>query len=239
MLGNVFEKLMNDRKAKAAYYTPRTVVGFMCREALKGILEKTNSDVPEMTIPGARIARLVDAADDTAVSLAEAKRLLARLTLLKVVDPACGSGAYLLGMLQELFALTRLLDSRAQNLQARDDYERKLTIIQNNLYGVDIDPFAINVSMLRLWLSLIVDYREEQAHGLPPLPNLDFKIECGDSLIAPDPHQFGDMFRQQLIDRADALNLKKAAFLSAAGARKMELREEIRAAQEPTHQCAA
>ena len=60
-------------------------------------------------------------------------------------------------------------------------------LIQNNLYGVDIDPFAVNVAMLRLWLSLIVDYREADPKNLPPLPNLDFKIERGDSLIAPNP----------------------------------------------------
>ncbi len=231
MLGNVFEKLMIARKSNAAFYTPRTIVTFMCREALKGFLGKTVADAPETFISEHNIALLVDGGDDKAVSLAEAKRLLARITLLKVVDPACGSGAYLLGMMQELFALIKMLDTRAENMQARDDYQRKLSIIQNSLYGVDIDHFAINVSMLRLWLSLIVDYRDEPNATLPPLPNLDFKIECGDSLLAPDPHTINGIFRDKLIEEADTLNVKKAEFLSATGGRKDDLRQEIRDAQ--------
>src|SRR5262249_52442662 len=101
-----------------------------------------------------------------------------------VVDPACGSGAYLLGVLHELHALTRLLDTRAEQPTARSNYRRKLQIIQHNLYGVDIDEFAVNIARLRLWLSLAVEYEGETPE---PLPNLDFKIERGDSLTAPDP----------------------------------------------------
>ena len=233
MLGKVFEKLMTGalRGGKGAYYTPRPVVTFMCREALKGYLTQTPSDTPNQTIPAERIARLVDAGDDQAVSLAEAKRLLARLIKLRVVDPACGSGAYLLGMMQELFALTRLLDTRAQREQARDDYQRKLSLIQNNLYGVDIDPFAVNVAMLRLWLSLIVDYREADPNNLPALPNLDFKIEMGDSLLAPDPQGISDLFRRELIDRADALKKLKADYFMEAGAGKADLKARIAAGQ--------
>ena len=233
MLGQVFEKLMTGplREGKGAYYTPRSVVTFMCREALKGYLAQTPSDAPKQTISAERIARLVDLSDDQAVSLAEAKRLLARLTKLRAVDPACGSGAYLLGMMQELFTLTCLLDTRAENQKARDDYERKLGLIQNNLYGVDIDPFAVNVAMLRLWLSLIVDYREADPTNLPPLPNLDFKIERGDSLLAPDPQGISDLFRRELIDKADDLKRLKSQYFTVQGAAKKELREKIETAQ--------
>ncbi len=233
MLGKVFEKLMTGplRGGKGAFYTPRPVVTFMCREAIKGYLGQTPSDTPNETIPAERIAQLVDAGDDQAVSLAEAKRLLARLIKLRVVDPACGSGAYLLGMMQELFALSRLLDTRARREQARDDYDRKLSLIQNNLYGVDIDPFAVNIAMLRLWLSLIVDYREDDSQKLPPLPNLDFKIERGDSLLAPDPQGISDLFRRELIDNADALKQWKADYFMAAGAGKADLKDRITAGQ--------
>nr|MBA3425646.1 hypothetical protein [Rubrobacter sp.] len=64
---------------------------------------------------------------------------------------------------------------------------RKLEIIQKNLYGVDLDPFAVNIARLRLWLSLVVEFEGEKDQKPPPLPNLDFKIEAGDSLTAPTP----------------------------------------------------
>ena len=105
------------------------------------------------------------------------------LRRVRACDPACGSGAYLLGLLHELIELRAALFATRQ-IDARTVYERKLEIIQKNLYGVDIDPFAVSIARLRLWLSLIVDYEGETP---PPLPNLEFKIEAGDSLTAPDP----------------------------------------------------
>jgi hypothetical protein len=108
------------------------------------------------------------------------------LETIRVCDPACGSGAYLVTMLQELVALNRALYSDKLN-DPRKDYDLKLHIIQNSLYGVDIDPFAVNIARLRLWLSLVVDNEERDWHKVQPLPNLDFKIEVGDSLTAPRP----------------------------------------------------
>ena len=99
-----------------------------------------------------------------------------------VVDPACGSGAYLLGMIQELIELQTVLYNIGVN--AQKIYDLKLEIIQRNLYGVDIDDFAVNIAMLRLWLSLAIEYEGDHP---PPLPNLDFKVLCGDSLLGPDP----------------------------------------------------
>ena len=99
-----------------------------------------------------------------------------------VVDPACGSGAYLLGMMQELIELQARLFNVTKD--AKSLYDLKLEIIQRNLYGVDIDDFAVNIAMLRLWLSLAIDYEGETPE---PLPNLDFKVICGDSLLGPDP----------------------------------------------------
>ena len=98
-------------------------------------------------------------------------------------DPACGSGAYLLGLLQELIELRSALFS-ARNVDPVTNYQRKLEIIQSNLYGVDSDQFAVNIARLRLWLSLAVDFTGEKPE---PLPNLDFKIEVGDSVLGPSP----------------------------------------------------
>ncbi|MCX6378655.1 MAG: N-6 DNA methylase, partial [Armatimonadetes bacterium] len=120
----------------------------------------------------------------------------------------------------------------SHNGKARNDYERKLDIVSNNLYGVDLDKFAINTAMLRLWLSLIVDYRDEETlDRLPPLPNLDFKIEHGDSLSALDPQKLSDLFKHELIDNADALQNKKALFFREASEKKEALKKEIIAEQ--------
>jgi len=185
MLGSVFEKLVTGRHETGSYYTPRPVVAFMCREAIKGYLGGYDA--------------LVDQRDASGVNVPTARALLGKLAEIKVVDPACGSGAYLLGMLQELHELTRLLDTRAEQASARDDYQRKLGIIRNSLYGVDRDEFAVNIARLRLWLSLAVEFEGDVPE---PLPNLDFKIEVGDSLSAPAPQggPTADIFRQRDIE---------------------------------------
>ena len=182
MLGKVFEKLVTkgERQSSGSYYTPRTVVSFMCREALKGYLGGYEA--------------LIDRGEDADITLPVARDLLRKLAEVRVVDPACGSGAYLLGMLRELFTLNRLLDVRAERPDARGDYARKLTIIQDNLYGVDKSAFAVQIARLRLWLSLIVEF-DDQDNPPPPLPNLDFKIEAGDSLTAPNPELAPNLLR--------------------------------------------
>jgi type I restriction-modification system DNA methylase subunit len=186
MLGKIFEELVTGRHESGSYYTPKPVVAFMCRESLKGYLETSlPNESPEA------LALFVD--DNDPAELRNPEAALAALRRVRVCDPACGSGAYLLGMLHELLELRECLFA-ARQLDPKTVYERKLEIIQNNLYGVDKDVFAVNIARLRLWLSLIVDY---EGNDPPPLPNLDFKIEAGDSLTAPDPSGGlqPDMFR--------------------------------------------
>lgn len=219
MLGKVFEELVTGRHESGSYYTPRPVVSFMCKEALKGFLERgaapKDGDERQPLAPEA-IEALVDEYDASAISVPDAKRLIAVLEKVRVVDPACGSGAYLLGMLHELQEITRALDTRADAATARDDYQRKLVIIENALYGVDIDPFAANIARLRLWLSLAVEYQGPEPE---PLPNLDFKIEVGNSVLAPNPDiegqdDFGDevvkQFRQAKVVHMRARSQEKA-----------------------------
>lgn len=172
MLGKVFEELVTagERHGTGSYYTPRGIVQFMCREALKGYL-------------GGH-ADLVDKRDADGISKKQAGELIAKLKAVKVVDPAGGSGAYVLGMLHELFDLIGLLEVRADPMTPQGKYRRKLEIIQNCLYAVDKEPFAVNIARLRLWLSLAVEFEGDTPE---PLPNLDFKVEAGDSLAAPSP----------------------------------------------------
>ncbi|MGH8104248.1 MAG: DNA methyltransferase, partial [bacterium] len=171
MLGKVFEELVTGRHESGSYYTPKPVVSFMCREALKGYLV---TQLPGETAQA--IAQFVE--EQNASGLKNPEPVLEALRRVKVCDPACGSGAYLLGMLHELLDLRACLFV-TRKLDAISTYDRKLEIIQKNLYGVDNDPFAVNIARLRLWLSLAVDFEGENP---PPLPNLDFKIEAGDSL---------------------------------------------------------
>ena len=151
MLGKVFEKLVTGRRDSGAYYTPRAVVSFMCREALKGYLEGKDTGADAEAI-----ARFVGQQDPEGITLAAARRVSEALSEVTVVDPACGSGAYLLGMMQELIDLQSTLYNAG--VDSKSLYDLKLEIIQRNLYGVDIDDFAVNIAMLRMWLSLSIEF---------------------------------------------------------------------------------
>lgn len=218
MLGKVFEKLVTGRSKTGSYYTPKTVVAFMCREALKGYL--------------GGYAGLVDRHDPVGIEVEEARALINKLAEIKVVDPACGSGAYLLGMLHELHELYRILDTRAGEATPRDDYDRKLDVIRDNLYGVDIDRFAVNIAQLRLWLSLIIEYEGDTPE---PLPNLHFSIGCGDSLAAPSPTSNGSLFRSAAFPKIRRVERLQRLHQRARGERKHKLEEaEHEAEQELT-----
>jgi hypothetical protein len=220
ILGKVFEELVTGRHETGSYYTPRPIVSFMCKEALKGYLSAKTS------APKEAIELLVDEheiADD--LTNKHAEEILFYLETIKAVDPACGSGAYLLGLLQELIEIRKIL----QNQQLKSDpdfiYKLKLRLISNCLYGVDIDPFATNIAKLRLWLSLSVEADTPQ-----PLPNLDFKIETGDSILGPCD-VYADrpdaLVMSKLRQRAQQLVLKKDQYMLAHGQAKQKLYDEI------------
>jgi len=218
MLGKVFEELVTGRHETGSYYTPRQVVSFMCREALKGYLGEKTDAAPDT------VASLVDRHEVEALSVTHARQVLRALDGLKAVDPACGSGAYLLGLLHEMAAIYRLLYSEKLTRDARSLFRLKQQIICNNLYGVDLDPFATSIAMLRLWLSLIVEFDEFQP---PPLPNLDFKIETGDSLLGPCEPIAPTLEVAALHTLAEKLVEKKDSYLTAHGDQKRQLKAEI------------
>jgi type I restriction-modification system DNA methylase subunit len=227
MLGKVFEELVTGRHESGSYYTPRPIVSFMCREALKGYL----ADVTKL--PETTIAAFVDKHDTSEIGIPAAQALVAALNHLKAVDPACGSGAYLLGLLHEMVDLYRLLYSEKLKSDDRELHNLKLRIISNSIYGVDIDKFATNIAMLRLWLSLSVDSKKPL-----PLPNLEFKIETGDSLTGPDPSKLPDdknspdMWKMNRWDSARELIAKKRAYLECHDKTKAAKRVEIELKQE-------
>ena len=224
MLGKVFENLLpeNLRKGKGAYYTPRTIVHYMCQESLINYLDTECEPAPKEDIEtlireGDIILELetaiveegkkyksvlMDSIKENAQALDDA------LANIKVCDPAIGSGAFPVGMLTEIVKTRTVLslylssdsvilnDSEESQTNDGDSsfrstpfrmtnersiYQLKRHCIQNSLYGVDIDPGAIEIAKLRLWLSLVVD--EDDYTTIQPLPNLDYKIMQGNSLI--------------------------------------------------------
>ena len=211
MLGKVFEELVTGRHDTGSYYTPRPVVSFMCRESLKICLQNKTDETPET------LKAFVD--DSDAEAIRDPEKVLKVLQTLRICDPACGSGAYLLGMMGELLRLREAL-FKSSNVDPKTTYQRKLDIIQQNLYGVDKDEFAVNIAMLRLWLSLAVDYEGDIPE---PLPNLDYKVATGDSLTGPAPEQIS--LASHLIDQ---IQEHQAEFLvTHTDPEKQRLREEI------------
>ena len=138
--------------------------------------------------------------------------LLADIT---VCDPAVGSGAFPVGMMNEIVRARNVL-SVFLNDRERNDYEFKRRCIEHSLYGVDIDPGAVEIAKLRLWLSLVVD--EEDIKNIKPLPNLDYKIVCGNSLL-------GYPYTPQGFKKIEML--KQLFFKETNPTRKNELRGQI------------
>ncbi len=167
MLGRIFENLLEDNKDKGAFYTPKEIVSYMCRESLIAYLqtdiedEATKEAIRQFVTTHQLQEHLPDNIDQ-------------RLKDVKICDPAIGSGAFPMGLLKELFQCRTALEGIDQSKAA----EIKKHIIQQNIYGVDIERGAVDIARLRFWLSLIVDEETPQA-----LPNLDFKIMQGNSLL--------------------------------------------------------
>ena len=169
MLGKIFENLLEDNKDKGAFYTPKEIVRYMCQESLIAYLE-TNTSVAKD-----KIRQFVLSPEEGVADIPENKKpkLLAALEEVKICDPAIGSGAFPMGLLNELLHCREVLSD-----EHYDRAEIKKSIIQNNIYGVDIEKGAVDIARLRFWLSIVVD--EETPS---PLPNLDYKIMQGNSLI--------------------------------------------------------
>ena len=223
LLGNVFENLLASynpetdivaRNATGSFYTPDYVVDWMIEQALIPYLRDA---LPESSPEkGKRVSRLLDW-DETGHDFnpAEIERMVSAISRLKALDPACGSGAFPMGLLKKAVKLLSKLDpdnqrwkrkqieaaesiesssAREAALEAiekafshdHDNYGRKLFLIENCLFGVDIQPIAVQISKLRFFISLIVDQPVEEGlynYGILPLPNLETKIVAANTLI--------------------------------------------------------
>ena len=176
MLGHIFENLLEDNKDKGAFYTPKEIVQYMCRQSVIQYL-KTYEPDEQYAEP---IEQLINHGIILPVlqTKSVASRFLQLLKTVKVCDPAIGSGAFPMGILYVLYHAIHHLQSHAEPHGNFDSTQTKRDIIQNNIFGVDIEQGAVDIARLRFWLALVVDAEEPQ-----PLPNLDYKITCGNSIL--------------------------------------------------------
>lgn len=173
MLGKIFENLLEDNKDKGAFYTPKEIVRYMCQESLTAYLQ-TGIDDAEVKGHIANFVKTNDVEELGGASSELAMSIDQKLIDVKICDPAIGSGAFPMGLLRELYACRKSIEIFEEDNAA----DIKRHIIQNNIYGVDIEKGAVDIARLRFWLALIIDEKEPM-----PLPNLDFKIMQGNSLL--------------------------------------------------------
>ena len=167
MLGRIFENLLEDNKDKGAFYTPKEIVEYMCRESIIAYLL---NGIPERSHE--LIRNFVETLDADTLNDEQRKYLAKKLVDVKICDPAIGSGAFPMGIVNILSKIYLALGL------VRDRSKMKRHIMEQNIYGVDIEKGAVDIARLRFWLAMVVDATEPE-----PLPNLHFKIMQGNSLL--------------------------------------------------------
>ena len=264
MLGHIFENLLEDNKDKGAFYTPKEIVHYMCQESLieylatglqneytvykelgneqielfgneirKGQLNLIE-ELGEEGLDREEVAYMVKQKDISKLTPKQLQSIDQLLDNVKICDPAIGSGAFPMGLLHEILSIKELIAYQTE--KEWNPAEVKLNIIQNSIYGVDIEKGAVDIARLRFWLSLVID--EEQPK---PLPNLDYKIVVGDSLISRFDGEAVeiDWERRQSVGKADEYvkNVqrllrevagKQKKYFSPENDDKKKLKEEIR-----------
>ena len=233
LLGKVFENLLASyneetkttaRKQTGSFYTPRPIVDYMVDESLKAHLTRVLVEKARMKEADARAGLdLLFAYTEKAhaFTAAEVAALITAIDEVKILDPACGSGAFPMGVLHKLVYILGKLDrdnDRWKQTQLakldsapmreelerafadnNDDYGRKLYLIENCLYGVDIQPIAIQITKLRFFISLVCDQKtnrnKKENHGIRPLPNLETKFVAADTLVG-----LPEMEQMELVD---------------------------------------
>ena len=173
MLGHIFENLLEENREKGAFYTPKEVVEYMCKEST---IQYLSNHFPkeaniEAFVRNHQVSEYFSKREN-AVALNQ------KIDVIKVCDPAIGSGAFPIGILNELFEAKKFIYPYLKTNQEFNPAKVKKDIIQNSIYGVDIEKGAVDIAQLRFWLALVVDETKPE-----PLPNLDYKIMQGNSLL--------------------------------------------------------
>lgn len=208
MLGRAFESLMasRDRRVTGAFYTPQVMVTHMTEKALTVALcsQGLKDDDVERALRGEPLDAHAEA------------RLRDRLRTFTVLDPACGSGAFLVFVLERLATLHRAAGD------ARSPAAIRREVLARAIHGVDVNPTAVWLCELRLWLSVVIESDETRMAAVPPLPNLDCNIRVGDTLA-------GDAFSElpSLVGAPAVLMRLRERYVRAAGPRKAPLRRAL------------
>lgn len=213
MLGHIFENLLEENKDKGAYYTPKPVVQFMCQQSLLLYLQTHLGEQPGLE----ELVRQKDPGENTKENWIRenAARIEELLDKVTICDPAIGSGAFPMGMLHEIFWIKLSLDWTLNDPKKFAVIKRR--IIENTIHGVDLDPGAVEIAKLRCWLAIVVDDIEPR-----PLPNLDFKIHCANSLV--------EYFRGEPVSflSQKALGPQSENYIERLGAAKVALFESVK-----------
>lgn len=234
LLGKVFENLLGAfneetketaRKQSGSFYTPREIVNYMVDESIIAYLNHTCSEIGENAI---RLLFKDDIqGDEIILSNASKTRLVEALKSVKMLDPACGSGAFPMGMLNRMLYLLKKLQPAA----TANDYDLKLHLIENCIYGVDIQTIAVQISKLRFFISLICEQEKnpkKDNYGIVALPNLETKFVAANTLIGIKK-DFSDKLDLQNKDLTDLkeqlLDVRHKHFLAPNAHEKHKLRE--------------
>jgi len=258
MLGRIFENLLAEinpetgesaRKSTGSYYTPRVIVNYMVDESLLLYL-KEQTGIKEEKLK-AIISYDLDDDVESPITPDDKEKIIDALEKVKILDPACGSGAFPIGALQKIVFILQQTDSDGQlwfKKQIKNtspeirrvierefehenfDYIRKLGIIRENIYGVDIQPIATEISRLRCFLTLIVDERiqdESENRGIEPLPNLDFKFVTANSLIGLPKIDLNQKSMFDDYQKIDDLKNIRDQYFNASGIEREQLKTEF------------
>jgi adenine-specific DNA-methyltransferase len=267
MLGRIFENLLAEinpetgetaRKSTGSYYTPRSIVNYMVDESLVFYLvQKTKIEENAL-----RALVSYDLSDDEDFPLSgnDKRIIINALETLKLLDPACGSGAFPIGALQKIVFILQQIDPdgnlwfekqlekmspefkrviEREFAHQNFDYIRKLGIIRQNIYGVDIQPIATEIARLRCFLTLVVEQYvndKEENRNIQPLPNLEFKFVTANTLIglpqqesSPIKSEQTEMFDDR--EKIDDLRLIREQYFTASGIGREQLKTEFVTAQ--------
>jgi len=277
LLGKVFENLLASynpetattaRKATGSYYTPKEIVDYMVEESLKEYF-KTKTSLSEKKIENLFYQEEPELSDE------EKKELVQAIADVKIIDPACGSGAFCMGALHKLVELLNKIDpynelwkekqlrrltnelserweemtqeerneERAYLLEVFNeqrnypDYGRKLYLIQNCIYGVDIQPIAVQLTKLRFFLSLILDQKpsndKNNNFGILPLPHLETKFVCANTLIGLESSRQRSIKSQEVMKiERELKRIRERYFRVRNRKQKQELEEKDRELRE-------
>jgi len=262
LLGKVFENLLASynpetkttaRKKTGSFYTPREIVQFMVDESLIAHLKHTVDD--ELEEEYRKLMRYTD--EQLILTDDQKKQIICSLYKCKIIDPACGSGAFPMGILQQMVHILSQVDPENKQWQEllvqnaidettdayknasseeradivadiersfddnfnRPDYARKLYLIENCIFGVDIQPIAVQISKLRFFISLVVDQKSNNIpadnFGIRPLPNLEAKFVAANTLIGFDKQDATLFDTDQIKEKESELKMAKHKIFSA------------------------